>query len=303
MGTPEFAVPSLQALINSEHTVRSVVCQPDKPAGRKQVLTAPPVKLLANKYGIAVLQPEMLRGNTDFFQKLAETSPDLICVTAYGKILPVEILELPKLGCMNVHASLLPKYRGAAPVNWAIINGEKITGITTMLMDKGMDTGDMLLKKEIEIRDDDTSVTLSERLSVMGAELLLETISGYINNRIKPVKQNDDDATYAPMLKKEHGLIDWSKSAFDIRNQIRGLLPWPVSYTFINNKMLKIFSADIVGDSGTPGCILKSTKTELVIGTGRDSLSLQEVQLEGNRVMDIKSFLSGRDLKEGEILN
>ena len=196
----------------------------------------------------------------------------------------------------------MPKYRGAAPINWAIINGEKMTGITTMLMDRGMDTGDMLLKNEIEIRHEDTSVTMSEKLSLTGADLLLKTISGYINNNIKPVKQNDDEATYAPMLKKEHGIIDWAKTAEEIRNQIRGLLPWPVSYTFIGKKMLKIFSADIVEDSGKPGVITQSSKSQLVIGTGKNSLSLKEVQLEGSRVMDIKSFVTGRELKVGQKL-
>lgn len=303
MGTPEFAVPSLQALINSEHTVGAVICQPDKPVGRKQVLTAPPVKKLADKHEITVIQPERLRGNTDFLRKLEEISPDLICVTAYGKILPVEILQLPNIGCINVHASLLPKYRGAAPINWAIINGEDITGVTTMLMDKGMDTGDILLKKKIEIRYEDTSLSISEKLSVIGAELLLITIKEYVNKKIKPEMQNENEATYAPLLKKEHGIIDWDKPAVDLRNQIRGLLPWPVAYTFIKNKMLKIFSADIVEDSGTPGSILKSTKSELVIGAGKNSLSLNEVQLEGNRVMDIKSFLAGRELKAGDKLN
>lgn len=302
MGTPDFAVHSLQALINSEYQVVAVVCQSDKPVGRKQVLTAPPVKQHAAKYGITVLQPEILRGNTDFHKKLEELNPELICVTAYGKILPVEILELPRFGCINVHASLLPKYRGAAPINWAIINGERITGITTMLMDKGMDTGDILLKSELEILDDDTSETLSDKLSEIGAELLLKTIRGYIDDSIKPVKQDENQATYAPMLKKETGLIDWTMAADSIRNLSRGLLPWPVAYTFLDKKILKIYSADIVKETGMPGHVIRSSKSELVIGTGSDSLSLKEVQLEGNRVMDIKSFLAGRSIKEKDRL-
>lgn len=299
MGTPEFAVPSLKALTESEDEVIAVVCQPDKPVGRKRELHKPLTKQFAESRNISVLQPAKIRNNEKFLNELKQLAPDLICVAAYGKILPKEVLDLPVHGCINVHSSLLPKYRGAAPINWAIINGESRTGVTTMLMDEGMDTGDILLIEETNITADDTSETLTKRLSEIGAELLIKTIDELKQEGLNPIKQSDSEATLAPILKKEHGEIDWSKSATEIRNQIRGLLPWPVAYTNLNGKMLKIFSADVSEKSGDPGVVLEASKSILRIACGSGSLDLKELQLEGNKKMEIRSFLAGRKIESG----
>ena len=299
MGTPEFAVPSLKALTESEDEVIAVVCQPDKPVGRKRELHKPLTKQFAESRNISVLQPAKIRNNEKFLNELKQLAPDLICVAAYGKILPKEVLDLPVHGCINVHSSLLPKYRGAAPINWAIINGESRTGVTTMLMDEGMDTGDILLIEETNITADDTSETLTKRLSEIGAELLIKTIDKLKQEGLNPIKQSDSEATLAPILKKEHGEIDWSKSATEIRNQIRGLLPWPVAYTNLNGKMLKIFSADVSEKSGDPGVVLEASKSILRIACGSGSLDLKELQLEGNKKMEIRSFLAGRKIESG----
>ena len=299
MGTPEFAVPSLKALTESEDEVIAVVCQPDKPVGRKRELHKPLTKQFAESRNISVLQPAKIRNNEKFLNELKQLAPDLICVAAYGKILPKEVLDLPVHGCINVHSSLLPKYRGAAPINWAIINGESRTGVTTMLMDEGMDTGDILLIEETNITADDTSETLTKRLSEIGAELLIKTIDELKQEGLNPIKQSDSEATLAPILKKEHGEIDWSKSATEIRNQIRGLLPWPVAYTNLNGKMLKIFSADVSEKSGDPGVVLEASKSILRIACGSGRLDLKELQLEGNKKMEIRSFLAGRKIESG----
>lgn len=301
MGTPDFAVPSLKALIDSEYDVVGVVCQPDRPKGRGKKMSSPPVKVLAEEHSIPVLQPEKIR-TEEFFEKLKSFKPDLICVTAYGRIIPKNILELPKYGCLNVHASLLPKYRGAAPINWAIINGEKTTGITTMLMDEGMDTGDILLKKEIHIEEDDTSIELSNKLSIIGAGLLIETIKKVQNDEIKPIKQNDDEATLAPIIKKDVGKTDWGKSAEEIRNLIRGTQPWPGAFTSYNGKNLKIFKATVDDSTGNPGEIIISDKDRLVIGTGSKSLSIEELQIEGGKRLNISDFLRGNQMKSETVL-
>lgn len=301
MGTPDFAVPSLKALIDSEYDVVGVVCQPDRPKGRGKKMSSPPVKVLAEEHSIPVLQPEKIR-TEEFFEKLKSFKPDLICVTAYGRIIPKNILELPKYGCLNVHASLLPKYRGAAPINWAIINGEKTTGITTMLMDEGMDTGDILLKKEIPIEEDDSSIELSNKLSIIGAGLLIETIKKVQNDEIKPIKQNDDEATLAPIIKKDVGKTDWGKSAEEIRNLIRGTQPWPGAFTSYNGKNLKIFKATVDDSTGNPGEIIISDKDRLVIGTGSKSLSIEELQIEGGKRLNISDFLRGNQMKSETVL-
>jgi methionyl-tRNA formyltransferase len=301
MGTPDFAVPSLKALINSNYNVVGVVCQPDRPSGRGRKLTSPPVRILAEANSIPVLQPEKIRTD-EFFEEIKSFKPDLICVTAYGKIIPPNILELPKYGCVNVHASLLPKYRGAAPINWAIINGEKTTGITTMLMDEGMDTGDILLKKEIEIGEDDTSIELSEKLSVIGAELLIKTIEKGQNDEIEPIKQNDSEATSAPIIKKDLGRIDWSKSSEEIRNLIRGTQPWPGAFTSYNGKNFKIYKASVNSQKGDPGKVLASDEGKLVIGAGKNSLEINELQIEGGKRLNISDFLRGTQIDVGTIL-
>lgn len=303
MGTPEFAVPSLGALTDSDNEVIALVCQPDKPVGRKKVLSKPPTKQFAESKNIAVLQPAKIRNNEEFLSKLKELAPDLICVAAYGKILPTDVLDLPKYGCINVHSSLLPKYRGAAPINWAIVNGETTTGVTTMMMDEGMDTGDILLTEEIEITYDDTSKTVSKRLSEIGARLLIKTIEELQHGNLNPIKQDDTLSSTAPILKKKDGKIDWKKTAEQIRNQIRGLLPWPVAFTHLDGKMFKIFEAAISDDTGEPGQVLHKDKNILRIATGKGSIDLLEVQLEGNKKMDIKSFLAGRKIEKGTTLD
>lgn len=302
MGTPGFAVPSLNALIESEDEVVGVVTKADKPQGRGQRIESPPIKILSQQYGIPILQPEKLK-TEEFFNELRIFNPDLICVTAYGKILPKNILELPPCGCINVHASLLPKYRGAAPINWAIINGEKNTGITTMLMNEGMDTGDILLQEEMPIDEEDTGETLSEKLSHIGAELLIQTIKLLKENKLSPIPQDHSKATYASMLKKEDGLIDWSKSAQEIKNSIRGTLPWPGAYTFLEGKNLKIYRAIVSLGQGKPGLVIISTTGTLRVATGAGAIDIHELQIEGGRRLPTEAFLSGRKIKEGIMLS
>lgn len=301
MGTPEFAVPSLKALIESEEKVVAVITQSDKPKGRGLEVIPPPTKVLAEKHGIPVLQPQKIRTD-EFFNKLKELNPDLICVVAYGKILPKIILDLPPYGCINVHASLLPKYKGAAPINWAIIRGEKVTGITSMKMDEGMDTGNMLLKREIPIDDEDTGETLSEKLSKVGAEVLVETIRLLKEGGLNPIPQDHSQASYAPMLKKEDGKINWKKSAEEIRNLIRGALPWPGAYTNLEGKLLKIYKARVTSGEGEPGEVIKSDSETLRVATGIGALDILELQIEGGKRLKTEAFLRGRKIKEGTVL-
>jgi len=316
MGTPEFAVTSLKALIESENEIVGVVCQPDKPKGRGLEIVPPPTKILAEKHSIPVLQPAKIK-TEEFFIELKKFNPDLICVAAYGKILPKNILDLPFYGCINVHASLLPKYRGAAPINWAIIRGEKVAGITTMKMDEGMDTGVMLLKKEVPIDDEDTGETLSGKLSEIGGKLLIETIRLLKEGRPNPIPQDHSLATYAPMLKKEDGKIDWEKPAEEIRNLIRGTLPWPGAYTNLDGKLLKIFKARLVEDcgylntlpldryprsQGNPGEVIKSDTGILRVATGKGAIDIQELQIEGGKRLKTDEFLRGRKIKEETVL-
>ncbi len=316
MGTPEFAVPSLNALIESGEEVVAVVTQPDKPKGRGLEILPPPTKILAEKHSIPVLQPAKIK-TEEFFNEIKKFNPDFICVAAYGKILPKNILDLPHFGCINVHASLLRKYRGAAPINWAIIRGEKVTGITTMKMDEGMDTGDMLLKKEVPIEDEDTGETLSEKLSEIGARLLIQTIKLLKEGRLNPAPQDHSQATYAPMLKKEDGKIDWNKSTEEIRNLIRGALPWPGAYTTLEGKLLKIYKARIAEDCGSlnnlsldhyprsqgkPGEVIKSDSKILRVATGEGAVDLLEIQIEGGKRLETEAYLRGRKIKEGTIL-
>lgn len=301
MGTPEFAVPSLNSLVGAGYEVSAVVTQPDRPSGRGKVLTPPPVKIAAEAAGIPLLQPSKIR-TEEFFAELSSYSPELICVTAYGRILPKSILDLPKYGCVNVHASLLPKLRGAAPVNWAIVRGESVTGVTTMLMDEGMDTGDMLLRREAAIEDDDTGETLSRKLSSLGGELLVETLGLLEEGRLRPEKQDESRATYAPIIKKEDGLIDWSKPARDIRNLVRGMLPWPGAYTHLGGKMLKIFRAAVSEGRGRPGEVIKSGGGVLRVAAGEGALDVLELQMEGGKRLEAAAFQAGRKIPEGAIL-
>ena len=302
MGTPEFAVPSLKALTETEDEVSALVAQPDKPKGRGLKASPPPTKIFAEEHGIPVLQPSKIR-TEEFLNELGNIKPDLICVAAYGRILPKTVLELPRLGCINVHASLLPKYRGAAPVNWAIVRGETVTGITIMQMDEGMDTGDILLRREIPIDYDDTGETLSEKLSMVGAQLLIEAIAWIKLGRLQPVKQDDSLATDAPMLKKEDGRIDWTRTSEEIRNLIRGMLPWPGAYTHLHGKLLKIYKAAVSEGDGRPGMVVNAGQGVLRVMTGKGALDIPELQIEGGKRLDSKAFLAGRKIEAGTVLD
>ncbi len=294
MGTPEFAVPSLETIINAGYPVVGVVTQPDKPKGRGRRLQSSPVKELAEENGLLVLQPERVRDDT-FLQIFRGLNPDLVVVAAFGQILPEEILERPKLGCINVHPSLLPKYRGAAPLNWTLIRGEKTTGVTIMMMDEGVDTGDILLQKETPLEEEETCDRLHDRLAGMGASLLLETISQIEQDTATRRPQDHQQATYAPRLKKEDGLIDWGKDAVDIVNLIRGLSAVPGAYTYLDGKVFRIFMASAEPGAVTEkaGAIGPATKSGLPVAVGTGYVYLQDVQLEGKNRMGIQDFLRG----------
>ncbi|AST58919.1 methionyl-tRNA formyltransferase [Thermoanaerobacterium thermosaccharolyticum] len=303
MGTPEFAVPSLEKLIESGHNVMLVITQPDKPKGRGKKISYSPVKECAIKNNIEVFQPPKLKNNKEIFDKLSQLNPDLIVVAAYGKILPEEILQIPKYGCINVHASLLPKYRGAAPINWAIINGEKETGITIMYMEKGLDTGDILLQMSIPILEEDNSETIHDKLAVLGGNALIDAINKMVDGALMPVKQDDSKATYAPILEKSIGLINWQKDAVEIKNLVRGLRPWPVAYTYYKGNMLKIWAAEVYSYEGKekPGTVIYAGNT-LVVKCGKDALKILEIQSEGARRMTVEEYLRGHIIGKGEQL-
>lgn len=298
MGTPDFAVPNLQSLINSEHEVVGVFTQTDKPKGRGYVLTAPPVKELALKYNIPVFQPKTLKNNIEVLEILKELCPDVIVVVAYGKILPKEIIEFPKYGCINVHGSLLPKYRGAAPIQWAVINGEKKSGVTTMYMDEGLDTGDMILKAETEIGENETAGELYDRLSLMGADLLIETIKAIEGKSAKREKQNDEESTYAHMLTKELCLIDWNKPSDEVHNLIRGLNSWPIAITMFKGKRLKIYKSRISSLKGKKPGEIVSVYPLVVSCKDNSSIELTEVQAEGKKRMSAEDFARGHRLEK-----
>ncbi len=296
-GTPLFAVPSLNALIQTGEEIVEVVTQPDKKKGRGHILSQSPVKELAISKGLHILQPASMK-DTAFLDKLSSINPELIVVVAYGRILPENILKLPKYGCINVHASLLPKYRGAAPIPWAIINGEKITGVTTMLMDQGLDTGDILLQEELGISNEDTTETLNRKLSELGASLLLKTMEGIKDGSIKP-KPQAGEATYAPVIRKEDGRASWSKTAIELFNFVRGMHPWPGAYCYLDKERVKLIKVTAIEGSGEPGRIEKIQKDEFFVGTGNGLLSVIELQPEGKKIMSAKAFLQGRNIREG----
>lgn len=300
MGTPEFAVPSLEALLRSDVQVVGVVSQPDRPKGRGHHLVSPPVKLVAQRVGIPVLQPLKIRA-PEFLQDLSAWQPDLIAVAAYGRILHTPILRLPPIGCVNVHGSLLPKYRGAAPVQWAIIHGEAETGITTMLMNEGMDTGPILLQGKLEISPDDTAGTLAPRLAELGGRLLVDTITQLKAGTLIPKKQDDGQATLAPLLKKEDGLIDWTMNATALANRVRGLSPWPGAYTFFGAERWNIWKA--VPNAGAvtdkPGTIVVANKQAIVVATGDGLLDIREIQTANSKRMSVGQFLAGHQITTG----
>lgn len=300
MGTPEFAVPSLEALLRTEDQVVGVVTQPDRPKGRGHELTPPPVKLVAERAGIPVLQSLKIR-TPEFLEALSAWKPDLIAVTAFGRILHAPILQLPPMGCVNVHGSLLPKYRGAAPVQWAVINGETETGITTMLMDEGMDTGPMLLQEKLVILPDDTAGTLAPRLAQLGGKLLVETIAQLKAGTLVPRKQDDAQATMAPLLKKEDGLIDWAQRAQALANRVRGLSPWPGAYTFLGDERWSIWKAvpQATATSDTPGTIVAVTKHSIRVATGQGLLEILEIQTANSKRMPVGQFLAGHRVAPG----
>ncbi len=296
-GTPEFAVSALKSLVDSGHDVSLVVTQPDRQSGRGRKVKECPVKVEALNAGIPVLQPPKVR-DAEFISELKNINPDVIVVVAYGQIFPSEIINLPRLGCVNIHASLLPKYRGAAPINQAIINGDKETGISTMLMDEGMDTGPVLLMETTEITPEDTTGILSLRLSSIGGDLIVKTLQGLGNGTLKPVQQGEG-ATYASLMNKSDGLIQWSKPAEELSNLIRGMNPWPGAYGFIDGQRYKILKAAPVQGVGAPGLIVLATKDELHVSTGHGALSILEIQPSGKPAMPVHSLLQGRRLKEG----
>jgi len=304
MGTPDFAVTSLKALSDAKHSILAVITQPDKPKGRGRVMTMPPVKALAIKQGIPVYQPEKIR-DKGIIQKIKTLSPDLIVVVAYGKIIPETILNIPPKGCINVHASLLPKYRGAAPINCAIIRGEQETGVTIMFIDKGMDTGPVLSAEKVPIYCSDTAIDLHDKLKIKGAQLLVKTIELLQMDNIVPEPQDDSMATYAPMLKKEDGRVDWGKDAEEIRNLVRGLFPWPCAYTHCNDTTLKIFNGKIAPKltNAIPGTVIGTDTDGLRIATGNGIFIIQEVQPANGKRLKISEFLRGHKIATGQILN
>lgn len=303
MGTPDFAVPCLERLISLKYDVVGVFCQPDKPKGRAQTLTAPPVKELAVRHGIPVFQPVTLKNGAGV-EILRKLEPELVVVTAYGKILPKDFLDYPKYGCINIHGSILPKYRGASPVQWAVINGDSEAGVTSMQMDAGVDTGDMLLVKKIPVDENETAEGLFEKLSVLGADALEETLAKLEKGELEPVKQDESRATYVGMLSKEMSNIDWSLSAREVHNRIRGLYSWPGASTVLDGKTLKLHKARLSDKKGNniPGSVVESDRKFIVCCGDNKCVELVEVQLEGKKRMSAEDFLRGRKIPEGTVL-
>jgi methionyl-tRNA formyltransferase len=311
MGTPEFAVPSLERLIADDHRIAAVFTQPDKPAGRGKHLHEPPVKALALDHKLAVHQPSKIKTNDEVREIFATIAPDACVVVAYGKILPEWMLKIPRLGCINVHASLLPKYRGAAPINWAIAHGEPETGVTIMQMDAGMDTGPMLAQRSIQIGEDETAPELSSMLAKVGAELLSETLPRIERGEVAAVNQDESQATYAPMLKREAGLIDWQMPAREIANRVRAFQPWPGSYTNFRGGRLILWRGHYVEDAvvnaastAETGTIISVDQSGIAIKCGDSStLLVEEMQIEGKRRLSAREFANGARLKSGERIN
>ena len=302
MGTPDFAVPSLEKLVECGHEILGVFTQPDKKVGRKQIITPPPVKVTAEKHGIPVFQPNTLKDGKGL-EIIKELAPEVIVVVAYGKILPSAILDFPKYGCINVHASLLPKYRGAAPIQWAVINGDKETGVAIQQMNEGIDTGDLLLVKKTEIGINETSEALFERLSVIGAEVLVEALALIEKGEANATPQPEGDFGYASMISKDMSPIDWSKSAFEIHNLIRGLQTWPAATTVINGKTVKIHKSVLSDEIGKNAGEIVHNKNVLTISCGDGKcIDILELQPEGRKKMDAKSFLAGNQLNLGDII-
>lgn len=302
MGTPDFAVPCLEELINAGHEIIGVFTQPDKPVGRKRVMTPPPVKVCAEKNGITVYQPDSVR-TEEALSLVKELNPDCVVVVAYGKIIPSEMLKLPKFGFVNVHGSLLPKYRGAAPIQWSIIDGETKTGVTTMQMDDGIDTGDMLEVLETEIGENETAGELFDRLAEMGGKLIVSTLSKLEKGELTPIPQDHENSNYAKIISKEMALIDFNMSAENVFNLIRGFNPWPIAYTIIGDRRLKVFAAEKIGSvNGKAGEVVSSDGTLTVAFGDGNGLKFTDVQLEGSKRMSATEMLKGRPIGKGTVL-
>lgn len=292
MGTPQFAVQPLRALAAAGHEIAGVVTRTDKPAGRGRVLAAPPVKRVARDLGIAVYQPRRVRA-PEFIELLRKIEPEAIVVAAYGQLLPREILTLTKHGCINIHASLLPAYRGAAPINWAIIRNERETGNTIMLMDEGMDTGAILMQESIPIGPEDTAGALTEKLSSLGAKLITRALPLIAAGKLVPLAQDASKATMAPLLKKGDGFVDWKLPAAEIHNRVRGLSPWPGAYSYLDGKMVKIIMTEVIDGAGEPGTLYEKDKNTLGAGTGSGILRILSLQPEGGKPMTAGEFMRG----------
>ena len=307
MGTPDFAEKSLEAVYNAGHEIVGIVTNPDRPKGRGMKLEASPVKKYAESKNLKIYQPEKIRKNEEFIEEIRKLQPDVICVVAYGKILPKEILEIPKLGCINVHGSLLPKYRGAAPIQWAVLNGDKATGVTTMYMDVGMDTGDMILKKETQIGDDETTGELWDRLSKIGADLLVETLQK-IEDGTAPRIPQGEEFSIAPMLDKEIAKINWdNKTAIEIKNLVRGLNPIMGTYSFLNDRKIKFWKVDVVSDNSFEneknGTVIKADSKDGLYIKAKDGLiKVIEIQGENAKKMSIQDFLRGNKIEVGSVM-
>jgi methionyl-tRNA formyltransferase len=302
-GTPEFAVGTLEAVIAARHEVALVVTQPDRAAGRGMEMQAPPVKRTAAAHGIAMMQPEKIRNNAELRERLELVRPDAIAVVAYGRIIPKWMLELPRLGCINLHGSLLPKYRGAAPVQWAVANGDALTGVTTMRLDEGLDTGEMLLAREVAIGAEETAVDLFHKLAAVGAELMVETLAGLAAGTLSGRKQDEAQATLAPILTREDGAIDFARTARQIYDRWRGFQPWPGAYTRLRGKNLIVHRMRVGAESGIEAGVLRVVGDEMAAGCGgRGSVLFDQVQMEGKRRMSAAEFLRGFQVKSGERL-
>ncbi len=302
MGTPDFAVPTLLSLCDSEHSVTAVFTQPDKAVGRKQIITPPPVKVAALEKGIEVYQPTTLKDEA-VIEQIKAMEPDVIVVVAYGKILPEAILSIPKLGCINGHASLLPRHRGASPIQWSIVCGDTKTGVTTMLMEKGLDTGDMLLKATTEIGENETGEELHDRLSAVCAELMIKTLKAVEEGRVTPIKQDDSFSTYAPIITREMGYIDFSKSAREVHNLIRGFYSWPAAYFTLDGKRVKVLSSRLASrNDSVAGAVVLSEKQLIVACGDGNSIELCEIQPEGSKRMSAADYLKGHNIPKGTVI-
>lgn len=301
MGTPEFAIPTFEGLLESGVRIVGVFTQPDRPKGRGRKLEASPVKQLALEHDLPVFQPQRLRED-EAVKQLRELKPELIVVVAYGQILPQKVLDIPRYGCINVHASLLPRHRGAAPINKALIDGDPMAGVTTMQMDVGLDTGDMLVKKSLSTFPNENAAELHDRLAQLGRDAMEETLARLCSGTLNAQKQDDNCSSYASMLKKEDGLVDWRRPAISIHNQVRGLYPWPGAFTYLDGEVLKVADTRIVDASGTPGEILTAEDSGVVVACGEGALQIRKLQLPGKKMLPAADFLRGVKLQSGQKL-